>query len=125
MTRKLYIIMREDLYDNSSGKMMAQSAHAQANFEAYFRKNMKTLEEDYGKWCEDRNFGVTLVLTAPKNEWMDIASGVSHYGYVEDPTYPYRNHYGKLFTACEDTCMWVFTTTDQEVEHMQRWNLHP
>lgn len=122
---RLYIIMREDLWDMTPGKGMAQAAHAQAEFETYLRKNINILREVYFKWCEDRKFGVTLVLTAPKNEWMDIQYEVEHYGYVVDPSYPWRNYYGKTFTTSEETCMWVFAITEEEVGHMKQWLLHP
>jgi len=126
MEPRLYIIMREDLWDMNPGKGMAQAAHAQADFDTYAenRYTDDAFRSAHLQWCEDRNFGVTLVLTAPKSEWMQISLGVEHCGYVNDPTYPYRNYYGKVFTSSEDTCMWVFATTEQEVEHMQQYNLH-
>jgi len=120
--------MREDLWDMNPGKGMAQAAHAQALFDAYDFAANYCLEE-YCQWRGDGpdclGFGVTTVLSAPLNEWMDISLGVQHYGYVADPTYPYRNHYGKMFTREEETCMWVFATTEKELEHMKRWKLHP
>lgn len=125
---RLYIIMREDLWDGNPGKMMAQAAHAQALFDAYdFTANdcLETYCEWRGDGANCLGFGVTLVLSAPRSEWMDISLGVKHYGYVNDPTYPYRNYYGKVFTESEDTCMWVFATTKEEVEHMKQWPLHP
>ena len=127
MEPRLYIIMREDLWDMNPGKGMAQAAHAQALFDLYDHAHNGCLEA-YSEWRGDGEnclgFGVTLVLTAPTSEWMQISLGVEHYGYVNDPTYPYRNYYGKLFTSSEDTCMWVFATTEQEVEHMKQWPLH-
>jgi hypothetical protein len=127
MEPRLYIIMREDLWDMNPGKGMAQAAHAQADFDAYQSSLVNQDGDEFWQamsaWREDREFGVTLVLTAPKSEWMQISLGVEHCGYVNDPTYPYRNYYGKLFTSSEDTCMWVFATTEQEVEHMNQWPL--
>ena len=123
MEPRLYIIMREDLWDMNPGKGMAQAAHAQALFDAYTPYTLDGYGKHYSAWAEDRGFGVTLVLTAPKSEWIRISLGVDYYGYVNDPTYPYRNYYGKLFTSSEDTCMWVFATTEQEVEHMNQWPL--
>lgn len=126
MEQRLYIVMREDLWDMNPGKGMAQSAHAQAEFDEYVENNYT--DDDFRSahiaWCKDRNFGVTLVLSAAKTEWMQISLGVEHYGYVNDPTYPYRNYYGKVFTSSEDTCMWVFSTTEEEIAHMQQWDLH-
>lgn len=118
MEQRLYIVMREDLWDMNPGKGMSQSAHAQAEFDEYVENNYT--DDDFRSahiaWCEDRNFGVTLVLSAAKTEWMQISLGVEHYGYVNDPTYPYRNYYA--------TCMWVFATTEEEIAHMQQWDLH-
>jgi hypothetical protein len=128
MEPKLYIIMREDIPDMNPGKAMAQAAHAQADFDAYQSAQVNEGSEDFWKaistWRGDLNFGVTLVLSAPRSEWMQISLGVEHYGYVTDPTYPYRNYYGKVFTSSEDTCMWVFATTEEEIAHMQQWDLH-
>jgi hypothetical protein len=125
---RLYIVMREDLWDMNPGKGMAQAAHAQARFDAYDFAANDCLEE-YCEWRGDGEnclgFGVTTVLSAPKSEWMDISLGVRHYGVVEDPTYPYRNYYKQVFTRKEQTCMWVFATTDEEIEHMKQWRLHP
>lgn len=124
---RLYIVMREDLWDCNPGKGMAQAAHAQALFDAYDFGANDCLEE-YCEWRGDGEncigFGVTLVLSAPKSQWGDIAWKVKHSGIVTDPTYPWRNHYGKVFTSSEDTCMWVFATTEEEIEYMKQWPLH-
>ena len=124
---RLYIIMREDLWDMNPGKGMAQAAHAQAEFDDYCHPDT-TSDNDFweavANWKEDRASGVTYVLSAVQGEWYDISLGVKHYGYVEDPTYPYRNYYKQVFTRKEQTCMWVFATTDEEIEHMKRWRLH-
>ena len=109
------------------GKGMAQAAHAQALFDLYDHSHNGCLEE-YCAWRGDGEdclgFGVTLVLTAPCSEWKDISQGVRYYGVVVDPTYPWRNYYGKTFVTREETCIWVFATTEEEIEHMSRWNLH-
>jgi len=124
---RLYIIMREDLWDMNPGKGMAQAAHAQALFDAYDFAANDCLEQ-YCEWRGDGEdclgFGVTLVLSAPRSEWMDISLNVCHYGYVEDPTYPWKNYYGKTFITSEDTCMWVFATTEEEIEYMKKFPLH-
>lgn len=129
---RLYIIMREDLWDMNPGKGMAQAAHAQAAFDAYveYTCGPEYTQDDelwnaVGRWKEDRDFGVTYVLSAVQGDWHQISLGVKDYGYVEDPTYPYRNYYKQVFTRKEQTCMWVFATTDEEIEHMKRWRLHP
>ena len=125
---RLYIIMREDLWDMNPGKAMAQAAHAQAEFGAYQSSLVNQDGDEFWQamsaWREDREFGITLVLSAPKSEWGDIVWKVQHSGIVTDPTYPYRNYYGKVFVRSEDTCMWVFVTTEEEIEYMQKWDLH-
>jgi len=127
MEPRLYIVMREDLWDMNPGKGMAQSAHAQALFDAYDFAANDCLEE-YCQWRGDGpdclGFGVTTVLSVPLIHWMNITQNVRHYGHVEDPTYPYRNFYGEMFTSTEVTCMWVFATTEEEIEYMKQWRLH-
>ena len=124
---RLYIIMREDLWDMNPGKAMAQAAHAQALFDLYDHGHKGCLEA-YSEWRGDGEnclgFGVTLVLSAPKSEWGDIVWKVQHSGIVTDPTYPYRNYYGKVFVRSEDTCMWAFAYTEEEIEYMKQWKLH-
>lgn len=126
MKPKLYIIMREDLYDNSPGKMMAQSAHAQADFDTYVENHYtdNDFRSAHIQWCAELNFGVTLVLHEPLLMMEEIQDFVKHSGMTVDPTYPYRNHYGKMFAREEVTCMWAFATTDEEVEYMQQYKLH-
>jgi hypothetical protein len=124
---RLYIIMREDLWDMNPGKGMAQAAHAQADFDTYAENHYT--DDDFRsahiRWCEDRNFGTTLVLSAPSDTISLILESMPYAGIVVDPTYPYRNYYGKVFTSSEITCAWVFATTEEEIEFMKEWKLHP
>lgn len=118
--------MRRDLYDMNPGKGMAQAAHAANDFQTNMTGNMvikntlkddypdwaKKVEEQYAEWVEDRNFGTTIVLEATLEQIKDIEykakiRGVP-VGIVTDPTYPYRNYYGEVFTAKEVTCGWLF-----------------
>jgi len=123
---RLYIVMREDLWDMNPGKGMAQAAHAQADFDTYTENHYKDgdFRSAHIQWCEDRNFGVTLVLSAEWESMCDIQESVEHSGMVVDPTYPWRNYYGKTFTTAETTCMWVFPVTDKEIEYMRQFTLH-
>lgn len=118
--------MREDLWDMNPGKACAQAAHAQAEFDAYC--DPEHVNDDFWKslvaWREDRSFGVTTVLSEPQDTLNIIRMYVDHCGFVEDPTYPYRNYYGQVFTSKEVTCMWVFATTEEEIEYMKQWKLH-
>lgn len=115
----LYIIMRKDIADMNPGKACAQAAHAQAQFtstfEAIKRYNSpadESLLNFYEKWAGDRGFGTTVVLEGTKIDIEYITDASNQVGrwadYVIDPTYPYRNYYGELFTAPELTCGWVF-----------------
>ena len=124
---RLYIVMREDLWDMNPGKGMAQAAHAQADFDVYTENNYTNdaFRSAHITWCEDRNFGVTLVVNASLKQFEDIEYNTSHAGVVVDPTYPYRNYYGKIFTTWVETCMWVFATTDEEIEYMKQFELYP
>jgi hypothetical protein len=125
MEPRLYIVMREDLPDMNPGKGMAQAAHAQADFNAY---DQPGIEDDYWKmiklWQEDRTFGVTLVLSTTLEKMKEIQSTVKHSGLTVDPTYPWRNWYGKLFTTNEVTCMWAFVWEEGELEYMRQYDLH-
>lgn len=124
---RLYIVMREDLWDMNPGKAMAQAAHAQADFDDYCHPD-NTSDNNFWeavvKWTEDRAFGTTLVLHEPLNIMNQIRERMSHSGMTVDPTYPYRNHYGELFVRKEVTCMWVFATHEKDLEYMKQWKLH-
>lgn len=111
----LYILMRRDLYDMNPGKGMAQAAHAANDFQSivFEKYNVK---QDYMKWVEDRNFGTTIVLEATleqieRIELIAADTGIPA-GIVVDPTYPFRNFYGEVFTAKEVTCAWLFFERD-------------
>jgi len=128
MEPRLYIIMRRDLWDMNPGKGMAQAAHAQADFDAHlFPMDIPDADEFQAAvmaWRENRNFGTTLVLHEPLDKFGLISMNVAHWGFVTDPTYPYRNYYGEVFTRSEVTCMWVFVYTEEELEYMRQWDLH-
>jgi len=126
MEPRLYIVMREDLWDMNPGKAMAQSAHAQADFDAYAenRYTDDVFRSSHIQWCEYRNFGVTLVLSATMTQMHEIRTRILHSDITVDPTYPYRNWYGKVFTRSEPTCMWAFATTEEDVEYMRQFKLH-
>lgn len=128
MDPRLYIIMRRDLWDMNPGKAMAQAAHAQADFSAHLFPmsipDAREFQNAVMQWREDRSFGTTLVLHEPMETMSQISMNVAHWGFTVDPTYPYRNHYGELFTCNEVTCMWVFAYTDEELDYMRQWRLH-
>lgn len=134
MEPRLYIIMRRDLWDMNPGKGMAQAAHAQAEFDSYVERYVENNEgldrfdaefmPAVTAWKEKRTFGTTLVLHEPLDSMGLITFNVDHYGYVEDPTYPYRNWYGEVFTRKEITCMWVFVHSEEEIEYMKNFDLH-
>lgn len=132
---RLYIIMREDLYDMNPGKGMAQAAHAQAEFSEFIHL-LKDRSEDpdietsqlinrtldsYDRWISEgepysaRSFGTTIVLSATKPNIDLIIKEAQKYqfgqGIVVDPTYPFKNFYGKVYVAREETCAWVFVPT--------------
>jgi peptidyl-tRNA hydrolase len=124
---RLYIIMRKDLWDMNPGKGMAQAAHAQALFDLD-GKHDEYLELYY-EWRGDGDFGlgfgVTTVLQASNEEIWDIVQKVEHSGRVHDPTYPFRNWYGEMFTTSVVTAAWAFPVNDEEFEFMKNFELHP
>lgn len=134
MTPTLYCLMREDLQDLNPGKGMAQAMHAQADFDEWARAKMQLMPEYgpyVGEWKEDRSFGRTLVLEATINQISDIASltlGTNHpMGVTVDPTYPWRNFYGKVFLTSEVTCAWLFAcdlTPPEVLEEIRKLSLH-
>lgn len=129
MEPRLYIVMREDLWDMNPGKSMAQAAHAQADFDLYMfpdptATKSKEIADTVMAWRENRNFGTTLVLHEPLDTFSKISMNVNHWGFVTDPTYPYRNYYGKMFVRSEVTCMWTFVYTEEELEYMKQFALH-
>jgi peptidyl-tRNA hydrolase len=131
MNPRLYIVVREDIADLNPGKMAAQTAHAQADFDHYISSNCNNdvdiddcLCEAVSKWKEERNFGVTLVLSATLENINQIKQQIVYADCVVDPTYPWRNWYGKTFVTDEITCLWAFVWTDQEIDYMRQWPLH-
>jgi hypothetical protein len=129
MEPRLYIVMRRDLWDMNPGKAMAQAAHAQADFDMFMFDDPKAaiskeIADAVVAWREDRHFGTTLVLHEPLDTFGKISMNVAHWGFTTDPTYPYRNYYGEVFTRSEVTCMWVFAYTEAELEYMRQWKLH-
>jgi|TARA_R110000851_G_scaffold9877_3_gene36345 hypothetical protein len=131
LTPRLYIIMREDIPDMNPGKGMAQAAHAQSDFNQSIENicgphssKSETMWESIRAWKEDRSFGTTLVLSATLADMERIHVELTHSGLTTDPTYPWRNHYGKLFLTEEITCMWAFAQTADELEFMKQYPLH-
>jgi hypothetical protein len=120
MEPRFYIVMRRDLWDMNPGKAMA---HAQADFDSQIPDAFE-FRDAVIAWREDRSFGTTLVLHEPLDTFGKISMNVAHWGFVTDPTYPYRNHYGEVFTCSEVTCMWAFAYTEAELEYMKNFDLH-
>jgi len=124
----LYIIMREDLPDLNPGKGMAQAAHAQALFTQGMLDHY-----DYEDWCGKDGFGRTLVVIDTLENIKHVTDNVldGHAGIVVDPTYPYRNYHGNLFTTSTETCGWFFSTPYMREEHplksemVSNMRLHP
>lgn len=143
-TPLLYIIMRTDIPYMNPGKGMAQAAHAQALFDERIRLmsfdvgdgDTMTAEqalnwhfvEMYEAWAEEGDgFGTTLVLEGTLADMIymtehgdDILSDI-----VVDPTYPYRNAYGELFTVSAETCMYVFITPDTDEAYQDELRAMP
>ncbi len=134
MTPTLYCMMREDLQDLNPGKGMAQAMHAQADFDEWVEKNPDSPFQPFIKeWKEDRSFGRTLVLESSLENMANIVS--TNYGAAVklpmaltiDPTYPWRNFYGKVFLSEEVTCGWVFAcdlTPQPVLDELRKLSLH-
>lgn len=132
MTPTLYCLMREDLQDLNPGKGMAQAMHAQADFDQWVDDHPNNPFMPFiAEWKEDRSFGRTLVLESTLEQIGDITSialGTDlPVGVTVDPTYPWRNFYGKVFLTSEVTCAWVFAcdlTPPQLLEDLRKLSLH-
>lgn len=60
------------------------------------------------------------------SQWMGAAVPAAA-GVTVDPTYPWRNFYGKVFLTSGVTCAWVFAcdlTPPQLLEDLQKLSLH-
>lgn len=131
MSPKLYIIMRRDIQDMNPGKAMAQAAHAQADFLAWVGSldpvQHQAVLVDVINWREDRSFGVTLVMHETEDTIRTIVDRTDFSGLTFDPTYPWRNFYGEVFTSHELTSSWVFVCDSSKPEDellMSTFNLH-
>lgn len=133
MDPRLYIIMRRDIQDMNPGKAMAQAAHAQADFDAWasmIRKQPNQygkLIDEFDTWRGNRSFGVTLVLHETLETINKIVENTNFSGKTVDPTYPWRNYYGEVFTSNEVTCAWVFVCNESnldEEQYLKTFDLH-
>jgi hypothetical protein len=125
----LYIIMRKDIPDMNPGKLGAQAAHAQALASRYFA-NTRYVEEGsaWAEWAAQADgFGTTIVLEA-ELEYMNslcFSLGLNKKNFVVDPTYPYRNYFGDVYTSREITSMWYFSVeNDPNREKLKSIRLH-
>jgi len=130
----LYILMRNDLVSLTSGKAMAQASHASNAFIKEYG-HMK----DVKAWAAetDQGFGTVIVLTASKQQILDIVLTDTIGDTIYDPTYPYvvnaeiaglineKNHTADpiyksdgsvVLHRSELTCAYVFG----EKQHMKR-----
>lgn len=117
MEPTLYIIMRADLPDMNPGKMAAQASHATDDFNAWQKHVESThlhegadnlLVSELAVWKEDRNFGRCIVLSGTLKEMEEVVSTNDFAGLTTDPTYPWRNWFGRLFLTEEITAAWCF-----------------
>lgn len=126
----LYLISRKDLPDNRIGKMMAQIAHAQADFDAWASRldPIHPILTEIAQWKENRNFGTTIVLHETLNTISKLVHNTSYSGLTTDPTYPYTTLYGDVYTMEVVTAAWVFVSKnldDLEFSVMKDFKLHP
>lgn len=134
MTPTLYCLMREDLQDLNPGKAMAQAMHAQADFDRWVeRLELNDPLLNYiDAWKENRSFGRTLVLSVTLDQIDDfntivMITNCRVSGITVDPTYPWRNYYGKLFVTNEITCAWAFAcdaTPQAQIDWLKNQSLH-
>jgi peptidyl-tRNA hydrolase len=128
----LYLIVRKDLPDNKVGKMMAQIAHAQSDFDKFVsnlcpNQHVEILTE-INHWKENRSFGTTIVLHETLKTMEKIVKNTSYSGLTTDESYPYSTICGDVFTMNVVTAAWIFTSkllTDFDYHVMKDFKLHP
>lgn len=122
--------MAMDVPDMNPGKTAAQAAHAaQEMTAAIATTDNQFIKDQYRLWCEDRAFGTTIVLEAVTPDIISIVKGLGdrtydEWGigdYVIDPTYPFKNYYGEVFTSSTVTCGWLFLTENTPQEFTDKF----
>lgn len=131
ITPTLYIIARSDIPDMNPGKMAAQAAHANGDFDAWVARleghpGQYEVLDYVNKWKEGRAFGRTLVLSGTQEQIKAYNAVASFSGITVDPTYPWRNYYGEVFLSNEITCAWAFVCdlNPEDKEQLSVLSLH-
>lgn len=129
----LYIIMRSDIPDMNPGKLAAQAAHVASDFEMWVR-TLESYSDQYGEvlgeiasWREGaKTCGVTICLSATKDEIRQAITKTDFSNSFSDPTYPWRNWYGETFLTNELTGAWFFVCNEnsQDLAILKEFSLH-
>jgi hypothetical protein len=132
---RLFCLMREDIPDLNPGKACAQAMHAQAIFDDFMKSfyinkvfdsmgmgnkntpdNYYDFYDQYFTWTQEAGqYGTTIVLSATMDDIKKIKDAV----IVTDPTYPWRNYEGKLFTSNTVTCAFYFRSSFSKEEDLE------
>lgn len=150
MNPVLFILMRDELNSFSSGKKMAQAAHAGNAFETAFEAEMHkarlenkldhsnpTKETDlytsFWEWKRQtlQGFGTTIVLGASMAQIRTDVECLGRAGFlteiIHDPTYPLVD--GSVTHLIPlDTCAYVFAPNKDNVYLrivLDKYSLHP
>lgn len=125
--------MRSDIPDMNPGKLAAQSAHVASDFEMWVR-NLESQADQYGellahieKWREGaKTCGTTICLSATKSEILETVYKTDFSDYFTDPTYPWRNWFGKVFLSDELTGAWFFVCDENknDLVVLKQFDLH-
>jgi len=107
----LYILMRQDMDSLTSGKAMAQAAHAANQFVESFGNGLTPGYHDW-KAMTDEGFGTTIVLAVfgetSLRYYLENALNLGHpAGMVLDPTYPVSDG-DVMHLIPVNTCGYVF-----------------
>lgn len=131
---RLYIIVRSDIYDMNPGKLGAQTGHAVSKFVIGMMQAAEGRSDAalaFFEWSGERGFGTKITLAATEREILGLTSLAAVEGQVTDivvdPTYPFKNYFGKVFTAEELTCGYVFVTKDTPqsvLDYLRNFPLH-
>lgn len=116
---KLYFLMRLDIPDMNTGKAIAQATHAQRLADTALANS-----DAYKAWSGDIGFGTaislectTVDIDAISDVFLDKKlhsnpSTAGCFGVVFDPTYPFRNTFGDVYTMGLVTCAYLFVHED-------------
>mgnify|MGYP000223798839 CR=1 FL=1 len=141
---RLYLLARTDIYQMNPGKGWAHGGHAATQFVfdvldqhkgPGVPKAVASLMQHMDEWRQQGGggFGTKIALALTKAEILDAVEDLAmvyglQTGTAVDPTYPFTNWQGDVYTAEELTGGYVFAPKDTPalaLEYLRQFKLHP